>query len=261
VAEYTYYPGLDNVATVLRHDRADSTYYYIQNHAGNVLALLARTSSGVTIDDQYRYDPFGNPQGSSPNPVPNTLEFAGREYDTETQLYYDRARYLDPAIGRFVSEDPIGLHGGVNLYAFVGNDPVNRSDPSGTTSIWKAHIDVETPCGEYPEPFVDAAEHLGLGYALVNWGPFKRLEEWLGLTPVGVAFAAGMIHEGPWWDGDLTRSQGAPCNGIGDIFLFMAVPLASARGGWGPNPFPWGVVFPNGLPNGYPWPPGWGPIL
>jgi len=48
--------------------------------------------------------------------------FTGREYDSETGLYFYRARYYDPAIGRFISEDPIGFQGGdLNLYAYIGN--------------------------------------------------------------------------------------------------------------------------------------------
>jgi RHS repeat-associated protein len=58
--------------------------------------------------------------------------FTGREWDPETGLYYYRARYYDPKIGRFISDDPIGLAGGdVNLYAYVGNRPLNLSDPFG----------------------------------------------------------------------------------------------------------------------------------
>ena len=58
-------------------------------------------------------------------------QFTGRESDG-TGLYFYRARYYDPAIGRFISEDPIGFDGGdVNLYAYVANDPVNLIDPSG----------------------------------------------------------------------------------------------------------------------------------
>jgi RHS repeat-associated protein len=56
---------------------------------------------------------------------------AGAQYDQETGLYYMRARYYDPELGRFLSEDPIGIAGGLNLYAYAGNDPVNASDPAG----------------------------------------------------------------------------------------------------------------------------------
>jgi RHS repeat-associated protein len=240
-AVFTYYPEIDNVGSVLRHDRGDSSYYYVQDHSRNVLALLARTSSGVTIDNQYRYDPYGNLQGTVTTPIPNALQFAGREYDSETQLYYDRARYIDPALGRFVSEDPTGLNGGINLYTFVGNDPVNGSDPSGGLTIKGDNLDVEL-CGGYQEPLHFALEHLIVGWGLVSVNNLlMRLFPRLPLSPVDAVyagFAAGIIHEGRWWDGDLTRSPGAPCNGVMDTYLFMIVPLVNTYGWSGPAAVP-----------------------
>ena len=64
-------------------------------------------------------------QGVLPN------RFQGREYDAESGLYYFRARYYDPTVGRFISEDPASLLAGVNLYEFVGNNPLNNRDPLG----------------------------------------------------------------------------------------------------------------------------------
>jgi len=61
--------------------------------------------------------------------------FQGREYSAATGLYNFRARWYDPVTGRWLSKDPIGLEGGLNLYVFCGNDPVNRRDPEGT-DIW-----------------------------------------------------------------------------------------------------------------------------
>jgi len=222
IAVYTYYTGIDNVASVLRHDRADSTYYYLQDYSGNVLALLARTASGNVIDNTYRYDPFGNLQSSGSNPVPNTLRFAGREYDTEVQLYYDRARYLDPTLGRFVSEDPIGLNGGTNLYAYAQNDPVDASDPTGT----KCYVHFTHDNGSFA--WDNLAEHLAIGAWLSGWIPILRP----GLDPesaVDWSFLIGVIHEGPWWDRDLTDpKKGAPCQGIKDVATFMLIPVINA---------------------------------
>src|SRR5262249_18756836 len=57
--------------------------------------------------------------------------FTGREFDSESGLLYYRARYYDPKIGRFISEDPITFDGGINFYAYVGNNPINLTDPFG----------------------------------------------------------------------------------------------------------------------------------
>lgn len=62
--------------------------------------------------------------------------FTGREYDAETGMYYYRARYYDPNSGRFISKDPIGFKGGdVNLYRYVGNNPINIIDPFGLHEV------------------------------------------------------------------------------------------------------------------------------
>jgi RHS repeat-associated protein len=61
--------------------------------------------------------------------------FTGREWDPDAGLYYYRARYYDPRVSRFVSEDPIRLKGGLNLYAYVKNRPLNRIDPLGLAPL------------------------------------------------------------------------------------------------------------------------------
>ncbi len=143
-----------------RHDRGDTTYYYHQDGAGNVVALLKKTGTTNAITAQYdSLDPFGNGQTNSGS-VPNPLQFAGREYDAETGLNYLRARYYDPAVGRFVSEDPAGA--GINQYAYAGNDPGDGRDPSGLAGCKSECSDPdgavhrlwllchELPCGDWP---------------------------------------------------------------------------------------------------------------
>lgn len=127
LAEYTYYPWVDNPHSVRIGGPTGSTYYYAQDFPGNVTGL---TNSSGAIVNQYKYKPFGVDNGSSET-VANSVKFAGRQFDTETGLYYMRERYYDPKLGRFLSEDPVGLAAGVNPYVYAGNDPVNFEDPSG----------------------------------------------------------------------------------------------------------------------------------
>ncbi len=81
--------------------------------------------------------------GSSSNP----FQFTGRENDG-TGLYYNRARYYSPTLGRFISQDPLGFAGGdPNLYGYVGNDPANLSDKTGK-GFWTGLV-VGAACGGY----------------------------------------------------------------------------------------------------------------
>jgi len=76
------------------------------------------------------YTPFGLDLSSSGEST-NSLAYTGREQDNESGLYYYRARYYDPEVGRFISEDPLGFEAGINFYAYVNNNPVNLRDPMG----------------------------------------------------------------------------------------------------------------------------------
>lgn len=94
-----------------------------------LMSVIAQANDSQGVDNFYAYSPYGEVQTLGPDGG-NSLQYTGREND-QTGLYYYRARYYDPVLKRFVSEDPIGLAGGVNLYSYVDGDPVNLSDPSG----------------------------------------------------------------------------------------------------------------------------------
>jgi len=81
--------------------------------------------------------------------------FTSREYDRESGLYFYRARYYDPSLGRFVSQDPIGITDDVNLYAYVGNNAINRVDPTGLTCEKKMLIiNFEAGWRNYPSTLI-----------------------------------------------------------------------------------------------------------
>jgi RHS repeat-associated protein len=73
------------------------------------------------------------PPPPPPPPVEQPFRFQGQQFDEETGLHYNRFRYYDPVIGRFVSQDPIGLIGGLNIYEF-GPNPIEYLDPLGLTA-------------------------------------------------------------------------------------------------------------------------------
>jgi RHS repeat-associated protein len=103
----------------------------------DLLGSTVALSNGSTIQTSYAYDPYGVTT-SAGAATTNTYQFTGRENDgTTAGLMYYRARYYNPAWGRFVSEDPIGVAGGVNLYAYVRQRPTTLSDPFGLdATIW-----------------------------------------------------------------------------------------------------------------------------
>jgi RHS repeat-associated protein len=128
--EYSYYPGMDNLHAVKKHSNG-YIYYAHEDAAGNVIAL----TSGSTAYRTYQYSPWGgNIGGNDAVGFSGTdrARFKGALFFAELGgLYFMRNRGYDPVTGRFLSEDPIGLAGGINLYAFAGADPVNGRDPSG----------------------------------------------------------------------------------------------------------------------------------
>jgi RHS repeat-associated protein len=132
VRTYLNGPGIDNK---IRQTDANGNLYYTSDHLGSTAAL---TNDSGNVVEQITYDAFGNSSGSAYT----RYTYTGREFDTDTGLYYYRARFYDPAVGRFISEDPIGFAGGnVNIYSYVGNNPILFSDPSG---LWdpKAHAEI-----------------------------------------------------------------------------------------------------------------------
>jgi RHS repeat-associated protein len=106
---------------------SEEIVYVHHDMKGSTVALTVPGGSGPS--DTYTYSDYGAPQSGSWL----AYQYAGYRYDAETGLYYMPARYYSPALGRFLQADPSGVQGGLNLYAYAGNDPVNQVDPTGLT--------------------------------------------------------------------------------------------------------------------------------
>jgi RHS repeat-associated protein len=112
---------------------------YMTDILGSTLAL---TDSSGNIQTSYTYDPFGN-TGTSGQASANPYQFTGRENDGTGVLYY-RARYYDPTLERFISQDPLGFGSqNVNLYAYVEDSPIDLLDPLGLF-WWDVHCVIAT---------------------------------------------------------------------------------------------------------------------
>jgi RHS repeat-associated protein len=114
-------------------DQGGQSYFYLADALGSIMKV---TDSTGTVKQTYLYDSFGNivqqtPPPGDPNYINQPLTYTGREWDATAGLYYYRARYYDPRIGRFVSEDPIMFAGGINFYTYVRNNPLRFADPTG----------------------------------------------------------------------------------------------------------------------------------
>lgn len=105
----------------------EKIYYFHNDHLGTPLMITDENREVVWSAD---YEPFGKIYQQS-GTVKNNFRFPGQYYDSESGLYYNMMRDYDPEIGRYIEPDPIGQWGDVNLYAYVGNNPVNAIDPEG----------------------------------------------------------------------------------------------------------------------------------
>ena len=121
-----YSQGL-NIDEPLAMLRSGATSFYNADGLGSVTSL-ANTSGSLA--QTYTFDSFGKLTASSGS-LTNPFQYTGRESDSETGLYYYRARYYDAATGRFLSEDSMRFVAGIDFYPYTLNSPVNLRDPSG----------------------------------------------------------------------------------------------------------------------------------
>ena len=159
-AEYLYMGG-SRLAKV--DVNTEALYYYSNNYLGTPLLLTDDTGKVVWDTD---YKPFGEATVSPISNVENNFRFAGQYFDEETGLHYNYHRYYDPKIGRYLTPDPIGLLGGINLYAYAGNNPINAIDPLGLASVRSDHAALHQLllAGKYNEA-AQLASLLGIGFS------------------------------------------------------------------------------------------------
>jgi RHS repeat-associated protein len=106
-------------------NNVEKAYFAITDHLGSVTVITDKDGQAVWRSE---YSPYGTINGAEGS-IDFQGIFTGKEVDLETGLYYFNARWYDPETGRFITEDP--ARDGVNWYAYCGNNPLNRIDPTG----------------------------------------------------------------------------------------------------------------------------------
>lgn len=222
--KYVHGPTTDE--PLARDDGSGALTYY---HADGLGSIVKRTSEAGAVTHEYRYDAWGNIElGASVQ----GHAFTGREWDPETGLYYHRARYHDPKVGRFISEDPIGFAGGINFYAYVGGNPVLFVDPFGLVEI---NLFKKNPLRTAADELVSPA---GVFTVAGHGNPSVMLDEYTKkrLSPLELAERIRKAKE--WREGRDDKVWLLGCNtGTGknsfaqQLADELAVPVVAATGG------------------------------
>jgi RHS repeat-associated protein len=124
IASYVY-AGTQRIAKI---EPSGTIYYYHNDHLGTPLAM---TDTSGDIVWKAAYNPFGKAEVDPSSTITNNFRFPGQYYDAESGLHYNWHRYYDPGTGRYMTADPIGIKGDINLYSYVINNPIKFIDPYG----------------------------------------------------------------------------------------------------------------------------------
>lgn len=144
---YIYGKGLLAMVIPGTPPAQDQVYTYHFNPVGSTVAVTDQTQA---IVNKYAYEPYGEVMSNKVETISQPFKFVGQfgVMAEDNGLYYMRARYYDPKIGRFVSEDPTGFEGGdVNLYAYVFNNPLLLIDPTGQVAWPTDYTTITSPFG------------------------------------------------------------------------------------------------------------------
>ena len=166
----------------LRQSGTSGALYFMQDHLGSTIAL---TDASGNVVERQQYEAFGRNQGNALT----RYGYTGREHDSQTGLIYYRARWYDPAQGRFITPDPTGFAGGLNLYAYANSNPLKFTDPSGLDAL---------------DTFLGYAANISAGFGdTISFGLTRKVRQWMGTDDVidpcsgayGFGKGLGYLHQ------------------------------------------------------------------
>jgi RHS repeat-associated protein len=153
LTRYVSGPGMVNGAVVdellARTSSGGTTAWYLTDKLDSVRDIVS--SSGTELDHVV-YDSFGNILTETNASSGDRFKFAGMEWDITVEQYFDRARWFDSAIGRFIVRDPSSLNAGNgNLYRYVNNSPSDGVDPTGLFAVYGPEEEPDNPPQDPPQ--------------------------------------------------------------------------------------------------------------
>ncbi|MBC9868968.1 MAG: hypothetical protein F7O42_14040, partial [Opitutae bacterium] len=197
--------GAGGVGGLLMIQDGTDEYFPIYDGSGNITGLYDENGN---VDAAYEYDPYGRiVKQSGPYADENPFRFSTKYTDAETNLVYYGYRYYNPSLGRFINRDPIGEAGGLNLYGFVGNNPVNYNDYLGLNFL----EDFANSFGKFIKNFGSAVGDVVGGViggfesfvsGIFSGDPFGGFSEGIGRIGLGFSEAYDSLTHPPGGDGD-----------------------------------------------------------
>jgi RHS repeat-associated protein len=197
--------------------------YFHNDHLGTPQIL---TNDSQTVVWKAAYTPFGGATVSIQT-VENPFRLPGQYYDAETGLHYNYFRYYDPTTGRYVTPDPIGLRGGINLWPYTANNPLRWIDPWG---LWTIGVGITVNVQAGPINF-----NFSGGVVVDSSGNVGTYTTGGGGLGVGAEVSGGISVSG---------SNAQTINDLSGPFA-----TGSLGGGWGPNAS--GDFFTGDSPHGW----------
>jgi RHS repeat-associated protein len=191
---YVHGSGIDEPLVKYEGAGTTSKSWYYADHLGSV---VANADGAGTASATINYGPFGD-AGST---TPGRFGYTGQQYFAPLGLYHYKARFYSPGLGRFLQTDPIGYGGGINLYSYVGGNPISRRDPRGRDNPGMGPYDAPAVGSSFTAQDVvntvvgigTAGAVLGGGYAGYVVAGTEVTSGAIGALIVSDAFASGAI--------------------------------------------------------------------